>query len=87
MTRKQIVLLPLIGFLTLAAACGVDDPASTNLVHTDPRKGWTEVFLDDGPNPVHDVQKRCDGTTEVYILIYGGSQAGISVVPNSPECH
>lgn len=62
--------------------CGNSTSNDAAPANRDPRIGWVTI------EPVESYQgaiwKRCDSGTLVYVL--GGSNGGMSVIPNNPEC-
>lgn len=86
---SALLLVATSACATPAASTQSDDQPPTKSqpqANTDPRKGWVVVEKDRySAETYYSLEKRCDGTTLIYVLI-GSKKGGPAVVLNSPEC-
>lgn len=85
-TRAGFVVLAAFVVAVLAAVnagCSTGAAADEPTV-TDPRAGAVKMYGDAGIF-WDQVEKRCDGTTLLY-LVNDGEEGGLAAIPNSPEC-
>ena len=86
---SALLLVATAACATPAASTQSDERPPTESqpqANTDPRKGWVVVEKDRyWAGTYYSLEKRCDGTTLIYVLI-DGKKGGPAVVPISPEC-
>lgn len=73
-------LLVLAAFISALAGCGAStqEPATSEPQKT-VKTGWVQIWDDSW------TQKRCDGTTLLYVTS-DSVRAGITAIPDSSEC-
>lgn len=81
--RARLAAAASLTVLGLAlTGCGNSGGSDAAPANRDPRIGW--VTIEQIASYQGGIWKRCDSGTLVYVR--GGSNGGMSVIPNSPEC-